>query len=565
MKTTPARTRIPARLTSRLSPYALLVLTVAPLFSAGPTITGIGNAASNRLFASPVAQGSIFIIQGSGLGPANISVASAPFQSTTLSGTSVAVLDTVGMTTVNALMYYTSDTQVAALLPSNAPTGTLAFQVTYNGQTSSPVSHGVVANNVGIFTVDSSGQGPGIVTYSDYSLVSAAKADNCGGPNTACGAANPGDTLILWGTGLGPVNGDDASGVGLGVNMPNIPLTLWLGGVQASVSYQGRSGCCIGEDQIVFTVPENVPTGCAVPLVVQIGGVISNTVAMPVANGSRDCTPVNPALASVNVEQAVSAGPITFAEIALQKSLNPNGPGYVDSLHSTFAKITGYPPGSQPFFLSWVDDQPVGTCIVYNNLHGGGNTPNGTTFAGLDAGSSITVKGPKGNQTLQVGLGGGHPSLDADGSFLVPGLYTVSGTGGADIGSFSANITFPPSPTLVSPTNNTAVIRSNGMSITWTGGDPNGALQLTITSATDQTFTLAVQAICNVPAGPGTFTIPPYVMLSLLSSPYAGFTIAPTTLEVPFMATGLGVGILQTQIDGTGYGYGAGSGSFKLQ
>ena len=114
----------------------------------------------------------------------------------------------------------------------------------------------------------------------------------CGGPNTTCGAANPGDTLILWATGLGPVNGSDASGAGLGVPMPNIPLTLWLGGVQASVTYQGRSGCCIGEDQIVFTVPPNVPMGCAVPLAVQIGNEISNYTVMPVApKGSRTCTP----------------------------------------------------------------------------------------------------------------------------------------------------------------------------------------------------------------------------------------------------------------------------------
>jgi uncharacterized protein (TIGR03437 family) len=44
-----------------------------------------------------------------------------------LSGASVAV--TVGSATVNALMYYTSDKQVAALLPSNTPTGALAFLV----------------------------------------------------------------------------------------------------------------------------------------------------------------------------------------------------------------------------------------------------------------------------------------------------------------------------------------------------------------------------------------------------------------------------------------------------
>ena len=248
------------------------------------------------------------------MGPSTISFAATAFQSTTLSNTSVAV--TVGGTTVNALMYYTSAGQVAALLPSNTPTGTGTITVTYNGQTGAPAPITVVANNVGIFTIGSNGEGPGIVTYPDYSLVSAVKATKCGGPATSCGAANPGDTLILWATGLGPVSGNDATGAGLGQNMPSIPLTVWLGGVQAPVAYQGRSGCCIGEDQIVFTVPNNVPTGCAVPLLIQIGNQISNTTVMPVANGSRNCTPANAALASVDVEQAVTAGPVTFGDIS---------------------------------------------------------------------------------------------------------------------------------------------------------------------------------------------------------------------------------------------------------
>jgi len=51
-----------------------------------------------------------------------------------LNGTSVAVK--VGATTVAAPMYYTSHKQVAALLPSNMPTGAATFTVTYNGANS---------------------------------------------------------------------------------------------------------------------------------------------------------------------------------------------------------------------------------------------------------------------------------------------------------------------------------------------------------------------------------------------------------------------------------------------
>ncbi len=102
------------------------------------------------------------------------------------------------------------------------------------------------------------------------------------------------------------------------MNIPNLSLSLYIGGAKAEVSYQGRSGCCIGEDQIVFKVPDDAPVGCAVPLLVQIGGALSNSVWIPVAKGSRDCTPVNAALASVTIEQAVMSGnSISFAYITL--------------------------------------------------------------------------------------------------------------------------------------------------------------------------------------------------------------------------------------------------------
>ena len=182
-----------------ISRAAALAAVCCSMLSAAPTITGVANAAANIPFNYPVAQGAIFVIYGTGRAP-KLAVAPSPFQSTTLSGTSVSVI--VGGTTVNALIYYTSATQVAALLPSNSATGSGSWTVTYNSQTSAAFTHGVGPNSFGIFTVDSSGQGAAIVTYPDYS-VSPVKATNCGGPNTTCGAANPGDTLISLGNRAG--------------------------------------------------------------------------------------------------------------------------------------------------------------------------------------------------------------------------------------------------------------------------------------------------------------------------------------------------------------------------
>jgi uncharacterized protein (TIGR03437 family) len=552
------------KLTFRQFPiFALFVSSLTSALSAAPVIQAIANAAGNVPFNSPIAQSGIFVIKGTGLGPANLTIDPTPFQNTRLGGTSIAV--TVGSTTVNALMYYSSDTQVAALLPSNTPiTSQGSFTVTYNGQTSAAVGHGLVASNVGIFTIDSSGQGPAIVTNADGSFVSPARTASCGTPYTACGAANPGDTLVLWATGLGPVNGNDAAGAGLGQNMPNVPLTLWLGGVQATIVYQGRSGY-IGLDQFNFTVPNNAPTGCAVPLVAQIGttgNTVSNTTLIAVANGSRTCTPTNPAFAAIgtaNIQQAVAAGPVTYGGIELDHFLNNGtGPGYQDSGKFTFAKILNYVAGTQPFFTSYIDDQPLSTCVVFPNTNGNGTSPIGD-LAPLDPGSSFTVKGPNGSVPVAGNPGQFKPILSAAGTFLVAGAYTITSNGGPDVGSINATLTIPNSPTYLGPNPNGLIVtRSNGLTVTWNPNGSTGHVEILLASALDNTFNIGSLAACTAPANAGTFTIPLYALLALPAGNFTFLELGPGTqsaaAEGPFMTTVLTVGIVQAFIDGVVFG-----------
>jgi uncharacterized protein (TIGR03437 family) len=511
----------------------------SPTFQAAqppPGISAVTNAASMIPPGLPnagIAQGAIFIVFGSGLGPASIAISPTSFQSTSLSDTTVAV--TVGGTTMNAPLYYTCASQIAALLPSSTPTGTGTITVTYNGRASAAAPITVVQNNVGVFSVGSNGEGPAIVTYPDYSLVSPAKA------------ANPTDTLILWATGLGPVSGDDASGAGLGQNMPNVPLTLWLGGVQAPVIYQGRSGCCVGEDQIVFTVPSGVPTGCAVPLLIQIGNQIGNSTIMPVANGSRDCTPANPALAAANVAQLSGAGPLGYGSITLQRGLNGPGKGYSDIAKFEFVKVLKFSGGSGPFAASYLDDPPVGTCMVYNSLTPDSYFGLSATTADADAGSSFTVTGPNGSETLAGNAGSFTATLSGPGTYLSPGAYTVTGTGGADIGGFTAAFSIPTPPTLTSPspTNHPAVTRANGMTVTWTGGGSNADVQFEVQGPTDSTNKNGALAICTAASGAGSFTIPPYVLLALPASNAGGLVFGQQTEAVALTAAGLDLGVIR--------------------
>jgi hypothetical protein len=336
------------------------------------------------------------------------------------------------------------------------------------------------------------------------------------------------------------------------VAQPNVPLTLYLGGVPVPVIYQGRSGCCVGEDQIVFTVPNNVPTGCAVPLVIQVGtgaNTISNSTAMPVAAGSRNCTPNSAALAAGNLSQITAGTPIVVGDIDMEKGFNDKG-GTVDQASYRFIKFASK-PGLEPFFGSFLDYLPVGTCAAYGVLNPDNNPP--TTAATLvDGGASLSIKGPNGAVNLPANSGE-LTTINAAGTFLGAGTFTVTGTGGKDVGPFSATITVPVLPTLTNPA--LPVTRANGLTVTWKGGDATGNVSLVLSSALDNTFTQGGSAQCNVAASAGTFTIPPYILLALPTGNFANLLFGGSEISVPFTATGLAFGTLHVQTLNTLVGF----------
>jgi uncharacterized protein (TIGR03437 family) len=535
----------------KLANVSVSLLLAAGIAAAqAPVIMSVVNNASGNIQALPnggIAQGSVFLLVGSNMGPAALSIDHAPFTSNSLLGTSVSV--TVNGTMVRMLMYYTSATQVAGLLPSNTPVGKGTVTVTYNNVTSAPAPITVVQSNFGIDTVG--GTSAGVVTFPDYSVVSATPGPNCGGPNTACGAANAGDLLTIWGTGLGPVSGSDSSGAGLGVNMPNLPLKVWLGGVQITASYQGRSGCCIGIDQLVFTVPDGVPLGCAVPLAVQINDQISNYTVIAVASGSRTCAPTDPTVAGLSLQQVAGGAPITFAQIRLNRRPSNNGPGNRDNLRATFAR-NSVPAAFLPFALCLIDVPPIGTCIVYNNLNGPSDPPFNVLSA-PDAGPSLTVNGPNGSRTLTK-TPGSNPTeyftqINA-GDYLSPGAYTITGPGGADIGNFTARMNLPQQPVWTNQSSFSPVNRNSGLTVTWSGGASVLAVVIFGGSAADNSFSTGAFFACVAAGAAGTFTVPPSVLLALPVGPGL-VTFEPTANPANFAASGLTLGSVTSNFDTT--------------
>ncbi len=245
---------------------------------AQPNPPFVFNVANSASYSPNIAQGSLFIVYGENVGPAELKQAHSLPLPGQLGGTTIAV--TSGSTKVACPMVYSSAGAVAAILPSNVPPGTAMLTLTYNGvSTLFPLSVNVVASAVGLYSLGSSGLGPGIFTAADNSV------------KTFAATAKSGDIVTAWGTGLGPVGGPDDV---LPSTFPNFPgVEVFVGTQAANVIYAGRSGCCVGVDQISFEIPAGVK-GCYVPVAVRSGGTLSNFVSIALASGGGPCSDTRP-------------------------------------------------------------------------------------------------------------------------------------------------------------------------------------------------------------------------------------------------------------------------------
>jgi hypothetical protein len=118
--------------------------------------------------------------------------------------------------------------------------------------------------------------------------------------------------------------------------------------------------------------------------------------------------------------------------------------------------------------------------------------------------------------------------------YLEPGSYRVIGPGGADVGAFNATITVPQSLVWTNIDATNTVVRSAGQTVNWSGGDPNGFVNIT-GFATGNNITAGFFCLERVSAR--TFTVPSYVLLNLPPTTgqaiglmsLSGSTIAPIT------------------------------------
>jgi uncharacterized protein (TIGR03437 family) len=167
-----------------------------------------------------------------------------------------------------AFVYYISPTQINVEAPDGLPSGTVPIVVTNNSQMSAPFNAQVATYSPAFLLYG--GASYAIAShYPDYSFV--------GNPSTIPGtiAANPGDTLVLWGVGFGPTNPSIPAGTAVtGTPTVNGSVSVTVGGAPVNVLYAVLSPDATGLYQIAIQLPASVPTG-AVALQASVGQVTS--------------------------------------------------------------------------------------------------------------------------------------------------------------------------------------------------------------------------------------------------------------------------------------------------
>jgi uncharacterized protein (TIGR03437 family) len=232
-----------------------------PMISPGGVITAAG-------YVAAVARGAVGSLFGVGLADSTESASSVPLPRL-LAGVQVAVNG------VSAPLWFVSPGQINFQIPfETRMSGVAQVVVGKNGVSSEAVSVQVQEYAPGVFMYERT---PGvldpIVVRADGSIVSPSNP------------ALPGDTLVVYATGLGnltalPRTGDlsPTSPIARSVNVP----TITIGEAPAEVQFSGLTPGAIGLAQFNIKLPDHLKAGTSLPLQILFGSVVSPVVQVAV-------------------------------------------------------------------------------------------------------------------------------------------------------------------------------------------------------------------------------------------------------------------------------------------
>jgi uncharacterized protein (TIGR03437 family) len=239
------------------------------IYGPGPQIGAVTNSASFAQGA--LSPGEMLAIFGLGLGPAQLTIfdPSVPPIPTALPATAPSTTVTINGTPAPIL--YTSASQVGVIVPYTVSGASAQVAVSYGGVASQAFTVAIAPVDPGLYSLVSSGQGQGaILNYvaGDYTI------------NSSANAAVRGSIVVLYLTGAGTTTSavDNLLIPASPAVTPVLTPSVTIGGQTATVlGAQAPVGSVPGLIQLNVTVPAGVAPGAALPVVVTIGGVPSQT------------------------------------------------------------------------------------------------------------------------------------------------------------------------------------------------------------------------------------------------------------------------------------------------
>jgi uncharacterized protein (TIGR03437 family) len=233
--------------------FSLIVGVHAPAYTPTPTLwldpVGITEAANYTPITNSFSPGELVNLYGTFGGVSGQAATTLPIP-ITIGGVQVLVNGQP------APIDFVSETQISTLIPYEIVGDSfVTFQVVIGGSKSNPVT--VYAGNTapGIYTLTENGIGAGAILHANFTAV------------TTSSPAQPGETVVMFMSGLGPVT----PGVGDGAAAPASPVSqsvesvdigIFLGDpsngfLEANVSFAGLAPFFAGLYQVNFSVPQD--------------------------------------------------------------------------------------------------------------------------------------------------------------------------------------------------------------------------------------------------------------------------------------------------------------------
>jgi uncharacterized protein (TIGR03437 family) len=248
----------------------LLFLAVTGVAIAQPTVGGIVNGAS-FVPGQAVAPGSLFSIFGTNLAKAPAGADTIPL-STSLGGVTVKFVD--GNTTIDAPLQFLQSNQINAVVPWGLASGNATVVVTSNNVSSSAATVKVGEFSPAVFAIG---------TMAAVQNVDGSLAQPAGSiPGRTTHPAAIGDVVIIYATGLGPVDTTPEEGAIPSKTTHSLhkPFVA-IGGIGAEIQFSGLSPQFVGVYQLNVVIP-NIAPGDAVPVQLSLGGITSPKLTMSV-------------------------------------------------------------------------------------------------------------------------------------------------------------------------------------------------------------------------------------------------------------------------------------------